>query len=254
MTGRWFAVWSIGAVAALAGCGVAPLEAVQLDPRSLASGLVAHWTFDDGSGTTVADHGASGHNGTLAGGSWLRDGEFGGALRLEYGDTVTVSSFPQATQSWTVSFWTRESAAQLQTDADADDTSTILSTETVFAGGWQVHLDSRSNYHRYDVAYWAGSTVNDYVVVFCNCITPDRWIHLTAVFDDAARALSLFEGTTEVDRLTMPVPILTGQDTLLMGTWNQGGRSLAGDLDDIAIWSRALTPAEIALISQQPPP
>ncbi|HVV16042.1 MAG TPA: LamG domain-containing protein [Polyangia bacterium] len=233
---------------------MAPLEAVQLDPRSLAAGLVAHWTFDDGSGTSVTDHSSNGHNGILAGGNWLHDGQFGGALRLLYGDTITVNSFPQATPSWTVSFWTRASAAQLQADAAGNDTSTILSTETVFSGGWQVHMDSRPNYHRYDVAYWAGSTVSDYVVVFCNCITPDTWTHLTAVFDNAAKELSLYQGTAEVDRLAMPVPILTGQDTLLMGTWKQGGRSLAGDLDDIAIWDRALTPPEIALISSQPPP
>ena len=247
MTRVWLAVWLLGVV----GCGVAPLEAVQLDPHS---GLVAHWTFDETSGATVADDSGSGHNGTLAGGTWLHDGRFGGALRLTYGDTVTVNAFPQATQSWTVSLWTRVSQAQLQGNADNDDTSTILSTETVFSGGWQVHLDSRSNYHRYDVAYWAGSTVNDYVVVFCDCIMPGRWVHLTAVFDNASRSLSLFQGTAVVDARPMPVPILPGQDTLLMGTWNQGGRSLAADLDDIAIWNRALTPAEIALISRQPPP
>jgi hypothetical protein len=74
------------------------------------------------------------------------------------------------------------------------------------------------------------------------------------VFDNDVRTLSLFQGTAEVVYLSMPVPILAGQDTLLMGTWNRGGRSLAGDLDDIAIWSRALTPPEIALISSQPPP
>lgn len=237
-----------------AGCGVAPLEALQLDPRSLADGLMVHWTFDETSGTTVADRSGHGHDGTLAGGSWVRDGQFDGALRLSYGDTVTVSSFPQATANWTVSFWTRASAAQLQTDADGNDTSTILSTETVFSGGWQVHMDARPSYNRYDVAYWAGSTVNDYVVVFCDHVVPDRWTHLTAVFDNSVRALSLYLDTTVVDRRSMPVAIQPGQDTLLMGTWNQGGRSLAGDLDDIAIWNRTLTPAEIAVISREPPP
>ncbi|MES1210592.1 MAG: LamG domain-containing protein [Pseudomonadota bacterium] len=252
MTRRGLAVWFLGL--GLAGCGVAPLETLQLDPRSLAAGLIAHWTFDDGSGPTVADRSGFGHDGILAGGTWVRDGQFGGALRLSYGDTVTVNAFPQATQSWTVSFWTRASTAQLQADADANDTSTILSTETVFSGGWQVHMDSRPNYRRYDVAYWAGSTVSDYVVVFCDCITPDEWIHLTAVFDYASRSLTLFQGTAAVDHLSMPVAILKGQDTLLMGAWNQQGRFLAGDLDDIAIWNRALAPAEIAVISRQPPP
>ena len=55
----------------LASCGTTPLEAVTVDPRSLAMGLVAHWTFDERSGTVVGDHSGNGHDGQLTGGSWI---------------------------------------------------------------------------------------------------------------------------------------------------------------------------------------
>ena len=45
---------SVAALAA-AGCGASPLDAVTVNPHSLTMGLVAHWTFDEGSGSVVAD-------------------------------------------------------------------------------------------------------------------------------------------------------------------------------------------------------
>jgi hypothetical protein len=234
---------------ALPACGTAPLEAVVIDPRSLATGLVAHWTFDDGAGVVVKDNSGNGHDGQLTGGTWIEQGQFGGALELAYGDTVTVPNFPQATENWTVSTWIRASEAQL--NADTADISTILSTELVFAGGWQLHLDNRSGYQRFDAAYWAGSQANDYVVVYCSCIMSDEWTHLTAVFDYDAETLTLYQGLTAADRVTLPAAILTGDSTLYMGTWNQGERFLAADVDDFAIWSRALSAAEIVAVSQQ---
>lgn len=236
---------------ALGGCGSAPLDAISIDPASLARDLVAHWTFDDGTGTTVADVSGNGHDGVLNGGTWVAAGRFGGALELAAGNSVSVANFPQATPNWTVSVWTRSSASGLA--ASTSDLSTIISTETVFAGGWQIHLDNRPNYHRFDAAYWAGATVNDYVVVFCACIAADRWIHLTTVWDAGRARMTLYRDDLLVDELPMPSPILIGDTTLYMGAWSQFGRFLVGDIDDFAIWHRALEPAEIAALSQHSP-
>jgi hypothetical protein len=237
----------------LAGCGAGPLDAVTIDPRSLAAGLVAHWTFDEGSGTVVGDRSGNGHHGQLTGGSWMSSGKFGGALDMTAGDHVTVPNFPQATTGWTVSVWIRTSAAQL-TMGTMEDGETILTTENVFAGGWQLHLDNRPDYQRFDAASWAGPTVNDYVVAFCNCIVVDQWLHLAAVFDGVARELTFYRDAAVVDRRTLPLPILPGDPTLYMGRWNQNGRFLAATIDDFAIWSRALDPTEIAIVSRQPTP
>jgi Concanavalin A-like lectin/glucanases superfamily len=241
----------LAVVAAAAGCGASPLDAVTVNPHSLAMGLVAHWTFDEGSGSVVGDSSGNGLDGALTGGTWTTDGQFGGALTLALGDYVTVPNFPQATSNWTVSVWTETSRGQLQ--ADTSDTATILSTEVVFAGGWQLHLDNRSGYHQYDAAYWAGSTANDYEVLFCHCIDENRWIHLTAVFDDDAGTFTVYQDGLVVDQKQLPTSILPGDSTLFMGTWNMGERFLAATLDDFAIWNRALDEGEVAILSQQPP-
>ncbi|HEY8925689.1 MAG TPA: LamG domain-containing protein [Polyangia bacterium] len=255
------AVKTTGALAALliavAGCGPGPLEAVTVNPSGLVDGLVAHWTFDEtGADTVAADRSGNRHDGQLTGGTWISSGQFGGALALASGDHVTVANFPQASVGWTVSVWIRISSDQLTLNSGSTDGwNTVLSTENVFMGGWQVYLGSRPGQYRFDSAYWAGTTNgSDYVVANCGCFAVGRWIHLTVVFDGAAREMRFYDGDTMADRQDMPIPILPGDPTLLMGMWNQTARFLAADLDDVAIWSRALDAAEVGIASRQAVP
>lgn len=244
---------SLVVLGALPGCGSGPLDAVTIDPRSLPDRLVAHWTFDDGSGSVVADSSGNRLHGVLTGGTWVPAGRFGGALDLISGDYVAVPGFPQATPDWTVSVWIFTSAFHL-TMGTTEDWESVITTENVFEGGWELQLENRPTYQRYHAASWAGSTVNDYVVVYCDCIAVDAWIHLAAVFDGTRRELRFYRDARQVDRRAMPMPILPGDSTLYIGRWNMIGRFLSATIDDIAIWSRALAPAEIELLSQHSPP
>ena len=57
--------------------------------------------------------------------------------------------------------------------------------------------------------------------------------------------ITLYRNGTVADQETRPSDIVPGDATLYFGRWNMDGRFLNGDLDDIAIWQRALTPEEI---------
>ena len=234
---------------ALPGCGSVVLDALTTDPESLGHDLVAHWSFDATSGTSVADSSGNGHHGTLTGGTWVSSGRFNGALLLAPGDSVAVEGFPEATASWTVSVWIRTSAAELA--LSSADFSTIISNEIQYAGGWQINLDNRPNYQRYDAAYWTGATFDAYARVVCDCIEADRWIHLTSVWDGSTEKMTLYRDDRVVDQVEMRSPIQTGNATLYIGKWTQDGRYLAGAIDDFAIWRRALQPPEIAALSQR---
>jgi hypothetical protein len=241
----------IAPLLACVGCGSAPLDLVTIDPESVKNQLVAHWAFDEGTGATVGDSSGNGHDGVLSGESWVTAGRFGGALSLASGNSVAVAGFPPATASWTVSVWTRVSTTDLA--ADAVDLTTLISTETVFVGGWQMQLDNRPGYQVFDAAYHVGPGDSDYVVAVCRCIAPDRWIHLTAVWDGVNDKLTLYRDADAVDEKPMPVHILMGETTLLMGKWSMVGRYFVGQIDDVAIWSRALNAAEIRFLSTSPP-
>ncbi|WP_437681433.1 RICIN domain-containing protein [Sorangium sp. So ce131] len=243
---RWVAaVASLG----IASCEKAPLDAVDLTPTTLAQGLVAYWTFDEGEGTVVTDRSGNGRDGVLTGGTWVEDGRFGRALHFDEGEFMTVGEFPNATSSWTVSAWVRV----LTDEPPADDTlRTVISTENT--GGWELNIDYGHEALGIHFGFWKGPEISDYHSALCSCLELQRWVHAAGVVDGEALAMSLYiDGRLH---RTMPIEktISPGPTSLYVGRWPQEGRLLVGDVDDIAIYGRALAPAEIAELSQHAVP
>jgi large repetitive protein len=236
----------------LAGCGPAPIDAVAIDRRNLAGGLVAHWAFDDQSGTTVADGSNNGHHGQLTGGAWVA-GRFGGGLRLEFGDSVTFPNFPQATPDWTVSVWINLTAAD-RAALISSDRAVLLTAERSLVGGWEIEFDPRPGFEWLEASYLVGPPVNDYVILDCKCIDIDRWMQFTAVFDTTNNRFSLYRDGVLVDGSSLPAPIAPGDTNLGIGRWYQGPRSISGVIDDYAIWSRALSGDEVAALQARAVP
>ena len=242
-------------IASLASaCGGGPIDAVGLAPGGLALDLVAHWSFDEGTGSTVHDSSGNGHDGTLQGStwSWLAQGRFAGALHLEQGDDVTVENFPSATEGWTVSAWVQVASK----DVGMGD-ATVISTEDVFHGGWEINLNAQPTNLQYDFGYWIGPDLSDYGYYRCGrCINPDHWQHVAAVVDGAALTLSFYLDGILQARLSVQRDIAPGVSTLTMGRWatTDPARLLAGSLDDIAIWSRPLVSQEISLLARSAAP
>jgi len=233
----------------VAGCGSAPVDVLAVDSAIFKDRLVAYWNFDDGDGTQVKDVSGNHHDGVLNGGAWSPQGQFKGALELASGQFVSVAGFPSAMGDWTVSVWIKAA----DTVDSTVDQRTIISTETVYTGGWQIYLDNRAGFGLVNAAYWAGPGQNDYEVAVCKCLQEKVWIHLTAVWDTAQSELRLYHDGGDPDTRPMPFPIKPGDSTLLMGMWNMNNRFFDGAIDDIAIWSRVLEPTEIALLSRRPP-
>jgi len=236
------------------GCGSAPVDVLAVDSAKFEQGLVAYWSFDENAGTQVTDRSGNHHDGVLNGGGWTAQGQFKGALELASGQFVSVAGFPTPMKDWTVSVWIK--AADTVDHATVDQ-RTIISTETVYAGGWQLYLDNRNPdpkaFGIVSAAYWAGPGQTDYEVAVCTCLKADVWTHLTAVWDSAPSQLRLYHDGGPPDTVPMPLPIKPGDSTLLMGMWNMNNRFLDGAIDDVAVWSRVLEPTEIALLSRRPP-
>ncbi|WP_438010353.1 RICIN domain-containing protein [Sorangium sp. So ce321] len=239
------AVASLG----LAACEQGPLDAVELTPTTLTQGMVAYWTFDEGEGTVVTDRSGNRHDGELTGGTWVADGRFGQALHFDEGEFMTVGEFPKATSSWTVSAWVRV----LTDEPPADDTlRTVISTENT--GGWELNIDYDGEARGIHFGFWKGPEISDYHRILCPCLELQRWTHAAGVVDGEALAMSLYvdgrlHSTEPIERTISP-----GPTSLYVGRWPQEGRLLVGDVDDIAIYSRALVPAEIAELSQHSAP
>jgi hypothetical protein len=235
-------------LAGLLGCSTGPIDAVGMDPAALTDGIVAHFSFDEGTGTAVHDNTGKGHDGTITGATWLAQGRFASALRLRQGDYVAVESFPDATPSWTVAAWVQIASADMGMGE-----VTVLSTEEVFQGGWEINLIASDTEQRYHFGFWTGPSSTQYAYYDCvGCLEPDRWQHVAAVVDGQAMSLAFYLDGTLKERLPITKTIVPGRSTLYMGRWalSDPARLLSGCLDDIAIWSRPLVSEEIAQLTR----
>ena len=254
MKARGLPALILATAGSLSGCGTGPIDAFGLLPDALSSGLVAHWRFDEGTGTTVADSSGNARNGVLNGSTWSwlpqGQGQFGAALHLRQGDYVTVNGFPHATAGWTVAVWVRFAPQN-----PAVGEVTVLSTEDVFKGGWEINLIDRDlTYH---FGFFRGPDSSDYTHYNCaGCVRPDEWQHLAAVVDGAASTMAFYLDGVSQQRQSILQAILPGVATLYMGRWatRDPARLFVGSLDDVAIWSRPLSAAEVVRLTQAPAP
>jgi hypothetical protein len=230
------------------GCSDGPLDVGDAVPGTLQMGLVAHWTFDDGTGTAVRDSAGRGLHGVVSGPTWI-EGHFGGALHFSGQGDVSVPSFPQATASWSVSLWTRLPADQVNTDY-----VTLVSNEIVFNGGWELNALLTADGRTYQFAYPLDAAARTYDFYDCACVEPDRWTHLVAVVDARRGAVFFYRDGVLHGSVPMTKTIAPGSTTLHFGRWEGEGRFLTGDIDDVAVYERALAHHEVAALTTSPAP
>jgi hypothetical protein len=251
-----------------AGCSATPLDvvyrgrsdaaAVSLDAGSeLAppphSDLVAHWSFDEGTGNIAHDDSGNAYHGHLVGGTWVT-GRFGRGLAILPNDYVAVDGFQDATPAWTVSVWLRLGSREVH-----GSWGSVLSTELDAEGGWMVYLEGDPGFAIQRLNFeFSRPNAHSGPTGCCTGLTADTWYHVTVVTDAAAGRILFYEGTTLMSTSSIAATLSPGDPTLFMGKWreldtnpNIGGY-LSGTIDDVAIFSRALSPAEIAALDVAP--
>jgi len=237
----------------LVGCGPTYIDAVGLAPTTLGEGLVAHWTFDQTDGTTLEDDSGNRHIGTIAGATFRSDGRFGSALHFRPGNSVTVENFPyamsSAMSSWSFSAWLRIA----DEDMASDEFGTVISTELMQEGGWQLQTRDHSAGIYWTFAYWVGPGLT-YAHHECDCFVLGHWSHATVVVDGPNNRLSFYVDGKPARSDPLPAPIRPGSSSLYMGKWMEPGRPFSGSIDDVAIYNRALSAAEVTELDMRPPP
>jgi Concanavalin A-like lectin/glucanases superfamily len=273
---HWLLLGPLFAVAlAQGGCAPKRLQATELRSDSLTKDLFAHWAFDDALGNVARDDSANHKPGVLTGGTWLSDGRFAGALRLGEREFVSVESFPDASSSFTVSAWVR---FLVPPPPIPGRWTTVVSTENLL-GGWEVNVDhdpdagsagaggtggtgggsaaagragagAGAGVPALHFGFWKGPTQADYEGSSCIGAPLDHWSHIAGVVDTVLSTYTVYRDGKPCLSAATTHRIMKGSATLNIGQWPLGGRFLVGDVDDIAIWGRALEPSEIALLTQ----
>ena len=236
---------------------VAALNSVDYGPESDASAavtpsvsatppdLVGQWLMDEGSGSTILDDSTFGNDGTLSGDPTWVSGQHGLALALDgSGDYATVpdAASLDLTDAITIAAWVRPAAAGTQYLVRKATNSSTNGYELSLASSGKAFV--RFNQKASGDLFRINSTTS-------YPTDGNTWMHLAATYDGST--MHLYVDGVEEASLTGPSSITTNDLALTIGAETDGTRLFTGALDDVYLYGRALSPAEIAALADVAP-
>lgn len=201
------------------------------NPLDPACGLVAYWSFDEGSGNVAHDDSANRNDGTLIGGPNWVDGISGKALSFDgIDDHVALSSTPHTgTGEFTIFAWVKTNDdVNRQTIINYGTTDTSTNRELYLFKGYdnKLHFDLRNI-----PGPFSEVTIND-----------GAWRHVGVV--NSASSIQLYvDGTPSGSPQSMSPNIADGD--AYIGVADIHNYRMHGIIDEVRIYNRALTAAEI---------
>src|SRR5882672_5008140 len=231
----------LAAAALVLGCsGPSSKEPPDRGSAASAPGLLAAYALAEGTGGTTADASGNGITGTLSGATWTA-GKNGNALSFN-GTTSYVNLGNAAalapTGSMTVSAWVNESGNV------ADDGIVIARSNG--SAGWELKSSPDTGVRTFAFGVYGAS--GGYVGRYSKTVRAlGSWYHVAGVYDAAGQALHLYvNGALDDGALwsTVPASISSAPVSTWMGR-RTGGYNIQGVIDDVRVYGRALSQAEI---------
>lgn len=214
-------------------------------PMTVSStGLAGYWKFDEGSAANAADSSGNANNGVLtnmnSSADWVA-GKLGSALNFDgEDDYISISGSPSLniTNAITVAMWIKPAVSSLN-----------------FHSGWNFFI-----YHRNPLKYEIGYSdvdgphfkpYNDAGIGFdFSAVVPlsaGIWYHVAMVRTNTILSIYI-NGMLSASRNDFTGNLRSTSDELRIGG-DGGSGGFQGVIDDVRIYSRALTPQEIGLLS-----
>ena len=200
------------------------------------SGLAGYWKFDEGSGTSTADSSGLGNNGSFNGGVGWTSGQFGAAAHFDGTGYIAagVNGLPAANAPQTISWW-------LTVPSIPSGVANVLSLSNDAA---QSAVQPGFRNGTFGVWSYGGS-----FLVSTTPASTGAWHHYAYTFDGTTHSLYvdgvLKNSSTHAAQTAAPTK-------LEFGRWTGGSEYLNGSVDDVRIYTRALSAAEVATLATQP--
>ncbi|MBL7189617.1 MAG: LamG domain-containing protein [Phycisphaerae bacterium] len=207
--------------------------------NSASAALVAHWTLDQGSGTTAGDVTGNGNDGTLRGDPKWAVGQIGGALELDGDDYVECgnSGMFNITGQITLAAWVKPDSGFSYPDWSG----------IIMRGG--PNIDTFAFYYNgpnQQLGFKTTGTSPAWMAIAAEGLFDGQWHHVAAVYDGAVKTVYL-DGEP-IGTMDSTGSIETGDGRLLLGA----GRDLSppthylvGLIDDARVYDEALAQVEI---------
>ena len=197
------------------------------------SELVGAWGFEEGTGAAAEDASTANNDGSISGASWSDSGRFGKALAFDGVDdrvNVADSATLDLSTAMTVEAWVRP--------AQHADWRTVVLKETtngmeygLYSSAWEFRPSAHiSTPGEVDTRAPAALPVNN-------------WSHLAMTYDGST--LRLYVDGTQVSSRAISGTIAASAQPLRIGGNAVWGEYFKGLIDEVRIYRRALTPAQI---------
>ncbi len=199
-------------------------------------GLVAAYGFNEASGLTAHDSSGNGNTGTVAGATWTASGKLGGALSFD----GTASAVNVASAS------SLDLGSAMTLEAWVYPTTSALSFRAVVAKNYGYYLyASVAGYcgNGMPLGGFQETAASSATSCAAQALAVGAWTHLAVTYDGAS--VVLYENGAEVATAATTGAILGTTGSLQIGA-SQYGEHFAGSLDEVRIYNRALSAAEIA--------
>jgi PKD repeat protein len=222
----------------VSGAVVADAQAtgtIQNDDVPVAGGLIAAYAFEENSGTTVADATGKGHTGTVSGTDWADDGKTGRGLWFPGTNNwvnIADANDLDLTNAMTLEAWVYPHSL--------NDWNTVMMKQGT-SGQFGYSLYANDDLPHPALTVQIGGV--DRSAIGTAALPLTTWSHLAATYDGTT--LRLYRNGVQIGSRAQ-----TGTIRVTTGTLRLGGNALWGEyfhgiMDDVRIYNRALTAAEI---------
>jgi len=200
--------------------------------------LLGWWKFDEQSGTTAADASGNGNEGIVTGSSQWRPaaGRLCGALLLRNSSVRIVEEAPfDVTDALTISVWTRIDTLDKWWQA----------LITKGDNSWRLHRSGDADCLEFACSGLQSSGGGAACAKGSRVISDGRWHHIVATYDGRRIALYV-DGALDASCPASGRLQTNDQPVCLGDNAEQPGRYWNGCIDDVRLYSYALSAAEIA--------
>src|SRR3989344_2275887 len=241
------------------GVGVGAVASI--GPSQNYDSLVAHWRFDEGSGTTAADSSSNKNDGAVNGATWT-SGLKNSALNFDgVNDYVNIGTGTAAMNNFnsvgfTVEAWVymRLSGARYPAvfgKSVGDFTDACLNQKGIM---FIVPNDPSDAVFRKFVFGAGDGTCYNAIRYDAGAGIFDRWVFLSATFDSSQLSLYIDGSLVSTTPRTVTGSIDNTATDLNMGRWRTANLYFNGMIDEMRVWNRTLSANEIAAhyLSEKP--
>lgn len=204
----------------------------------LASGLVGYWTFDgpDVAGTAAYDRSGNNNTGTLTNGPVRKIGRIGQALKFDGSDDYVQVGNPSSLNisgNITVATWFKFSVSQTNRPI-------VNRWGTDQSYGLFVNSTGADN-----ISFFIRVAEINKGAISNNTYNDGNWHYAVGIFDGSNVRLVIDGGRENITGDATSGPIDTPATNVVFGQYNNLGNPFNGLIDEVRIYNRALTPAEI---------